>query len=299
MSYRSRQARKTFDRISITAITWVLRGYSLLMPYRPGVWLGAVLGRILFNLFPRERTRTIEHLRIAFPDRDEAWIRSTARGTFAHLGRSLMESLLITPSRLAKIMDFPGRENLQRAYAQGKGVIYITGHIGNWELSGGVLAASFPLRVVAAPLKPKALNDLVIHLRDKIGITVILRSMPGAAKELIRIFKENRVLGLLIDQDTDVDGAFVPFMGRPAWTPTAAATMALKFGAPVVFGYAKRERNGRHTVHVEGPLELIRTGNLEQDVIANTAMFTRKIEERIRENPEQWVWLHRRWRRQP
>jgi KDO2-lipid IV(A) lauroyltransferase len=155
------------------------------------------------------------------------------------------------------------------------------------------------LSVVAAPLEPEAVNEFILGLRNRIGIGVILRSRPGAAKELIRIFKQNRVLGLLIDQDTDVDGAFVDFMGRQAWTPTAAASMALKFGAPVVFGYARREKNDRHTVIVEGPLELIRTGDQKQDIVANTALFTKLIEERILQNPEQWVWMHRRWRRLP
>ena len=148
-------------------------------------------------------------------------------------------------------------------------------------------------------MNPKPLNDLVVGLRNRIGIRIILRGRPGASRELIRVFKENRILGLLIDQDTDVEGAFVDFMGRPAWTPTAAASMAIKFDAPVVFGFAHRDRQNRHTVTIEGPLELVRTGNREQDIIANTALFTRKIEERIMKDPGQWVWMHRRWRKQP
>jgi KDO2-lipid IV(A) lauroyltransferase len=131
------------------------------------------------------------------------------------------------------------------------------------------------------------------------GVRTILRGKPGASRELIRIFKENRILGILIDQDTDVESTFVKFMGRPAWTPTAAASMAIKFGAPVIFGYIQRGSDNRHTVTIEGPLDLIRTGDEEKDVVANTAMLTNKIEDCIMRNPEQWVWMHRRWRRQP
>ena len=131
------------------------------------------------------------------------------------------------------------------------------------------------------------------------GVRTILRSRAGAAKELIRVFRENRILGILIDQDTDVEGAFVDFMGKPAWTPTAAAQMAIKFGAPVVFGYVQRGSDNRHTVTIEGPLELTRTGNDKEDIRTNTAMFTKMIENAILQNPEQWVWMHRRWRRQP
>jgi KDO2-lipid IV(A) lauroyltransferase len=166
-------------------------------------------------------------------------------------------------------------------------------------MMGAAVAAHYPLSVVAAPIEPPRLNDLIVSLRGRMGVRTIVRGMPGAARELIRVFKEHRVLGILIDQDTEVEGAFVDFMGRPAWTPTAAAQMAIKFGAPVVFGYVQRCKGNRHTVTIEGPLELVRTGNDEQDVVTNTALFTKAIEKAIRNNPEQWVWMHRRWRRQP
>jgi KDO2-lipid IV(A) lauroyltransferase len=140
---------------------------------------------------------------------------------------------------------------------------------------------------------------MIVRLRAGMGVRTILRGRPGASRELIRVFKENRILGILIDQDTDVDSTFVDFMGQPARTPTAAAAMAIKFGAPVVFGYIERGGDDRHTIRIEGPLELVRTGNDEQDIVANTAMMSKKIEACIMKNPEQWVWMHRRWRRRP
>jgi KDO2-lipid IV(A) lauroyltransferase len=164
---------------------------------------------------------------------------------------------------------------------------------------GHAVSSRYPLSVVAAPLEPEPVNDMIVGLRARMGVRTILRGRPGASRELIRVFKENRILGILIDQDTDVESAFVDFMGRPAWTPTAAASMALKFGAPVVYGYIHRNRDNRHTVTIEGPLDMVRTGDLEKDIVLNTAMLTKKIEASIRRDPEQWVWMHRRWRRQP
>jgi len=205
----------------------------------------------------------------------------------------------INPRRLRSVVTFQGLECLVAAIGQGKGIVFMTGHIGNWEIMGGAVAAKHPVSVVAAPIEPEPVNDMIVRFRAGIGVRTILRNRAGAAKELIRVFRENRILGILIDQDTDVEGAFVDFMGRPAWTPTAAAQMAIKFGAPVVFGYARRERDNSHTVILEGPLELIRSGNDKEDIRTNTAMFTKKIENVIRQNPEQWVWMHRRWRRQP
>jgi KDO2-lipid IV(A) lauroyltransferase len=216
-----------------------------------------------------------------------------------HLGKSVLEVTAMTPARLARVIDIRGEENLRSALQQGKGVVYVTGHIGNWEIMGHALAALSSLSVVAAPIEPEQVNDIIVDLRAGMGVKTILRGRPGASRELIRVFKENRVLGILIDQDTDVESAFVDFMGKPAWTPTAAASMAIKFRAPVVFGHIHRNRDGRHTMIMEGPLELVRTGDEGKDIVANTAMLTRKLEECIMREPEQWVWMHRRWRRQP
>jgi KDO2-lipid IV(A) lauroyltransferase len=216
-----------------------------------------------------------------------------------HLGKALLETMLMTPRRLSQVVEIKGEENLRTALARGKGVIYVTGHIGSWELMADVISAIHPLSVIAAPIEPEQVNDMIVELRAGMGVRTILRSRPGAAKELIRAFRENRVLGILIDQDTDVESAFVDFMGKPARTPTAAASMAIKFGAPVVFGYIQRRKDGRHTVMIEGPLHLATTDDRGKDIIIATAMLTKKIEDVIQKNPEQWVWMHRRWRRQP
>ena len=216
-----------------------------------------------------------------------------------HLGKGLLEIMLMTPRRLEEVIDLRGEENLRAAIGMGKGVIYVTGHIGNWEIMGHAVSARYNLSVIAAPIEPEQVNNMIVELRAGMGVKTILRGRPGASRELVRVFKENRIMGILIDQDTDVESTFVDFMGRPAWTPTAAASMAQKFGAPVIFGYVHRDRNNRHTMTVEGPLKLVRTDNSEKDIIANTAMLTKMIESAIRKNPAQWVWMHRRWRRQP
>ncbi len=293
------KAKKKADR---AAVLWSVRLVLLLaklMPFRTGIRAGGFLGALCYYILRRERRRAVENLAAVFPGKGKDWVRRTARANFVHLGKSLIEMILITPDRLLEVARVEGRENIERAVALGKGTVWFTGHIGNWELSGAVIAQTKPVSVVAAPLEPEPLNDLIVKMRNKVGMRVILRGRPNASRELIRVFKENRMLGVLIDQDTDVDGVFVDFMGRPAWTPTAAASMALKFGAPVLFGSDRREQDGRHTITVEGPIELIRTGDDVKDIAANTAMFTKKIEETIMKNPEQWVWMHRRWRRQP
>jgi len=299
MNERVRKAKKGVTRVSLILITRMIKLFSLIVPYRVGVWSGGVLGFVAYYLLPRERTRAIAHLTQVFSEKGASWIHQTARRCFIHLGKGLLEIMLMTPRRLEKVIEFRGEENLRAAISTGKGVIFVTGHIGNWELMGHAVAARYNLSVIAAPIEPEQVNNMIVDLRAGMGVKTILRGRPGASRELVRVFKENRIMGILIDQDTDVESTFVDFMGRPAWTPTAAASMALKFGAPVIFGYVHRDRNNRHTMTVEGPLKLVRTDNSEKDIIANTAMLTKMIESAIRKNPAQWVWMHRRWRRQP
>ncbi len=299
MSNRAVKTRKWLRRLSLKWMTRLIRFCARLLPYRLGVWSGGMLGVIAFYVLPRERKRALQHLTDVFHEKGDVWVRRTARRCFMHLGKALLELMLMNKERLARFVNIQGEEKLQTAIARGRGVVFVTGHIGNWELLAGAVALSYPVSVVAAPIEPEQVNDMIVDLRAGMGVRTILRGRPGASRELIRVFKENRILGILIDQDTDVESVFVDFMGRPAWTPTAAASMALRFGAPLLFGYIRRGENNRHTITVEGPLELMRTGDDEKDIIANTAMLTKKIESCILENPEQWVWMHRRWRRQP
>jgi Kdo2-lipid IVA lauroyltransferase/acyltransferase len=293
------QTRKRITRLSLTWLIRLMHAFSRILPYRPGVWAGGALGFVAYYLLPRDRKRALSHLALVYGDKGGAWIHRTARRSFVHLGKAMLELMLISPGRLSRVVDLPDEEKIRAALAAGKGAIFVTGHIGNWELMGAAVAARFTLSVVAAPIEPRPVNDTIVGLRERMGVKTILRGRPGAARELVRVFRENRIMGILIDQDTDVESVFVDFMGRPAWTPTAAASMALKFGAPLVYGYIHRNKDNRHAVHVEGPLDLIRTGDEQKDIIANTAMLTRKIEDSIRKTPEQWVWMHRRWRRQP
>lgn len=294
------KARKKIELIALIWFARLVKLLSLFVPYHLGVWTGGLLGFFAYYLATRERKRAIEHLTIAFAEKGEAWIRCTARSSFVHLGKAIFEFALITPGRLAKIIEFRGAESVRTALEHGKGAVYVTGHIGNWELMADAgVAHGFPLSVIAAPIQPKQVNDMIADFRAKMGVKTIMRGEPASARELIRVFKENRVLAILIDQDTDVEGAFVDFMGRPAWTPTGAVSMALKFNAPLLFGHSWRDKRNKHIGMIEGPIELVRTGNDERDIIVNTALLTKKIETCIRNNPAEWVWMHRRWRRQP
>lgn len=294
-----KRVKKQKKHVLLLFFVRIISFCARIFPYRCATAAGTALGALLYRLLPRDRERALTNIKSVFPDKDSSWTANTAKMTFSHLGRALLEILAVRPDTIASLVTIDGLDHLKNALGRGKGVIFVTGHIGNWELMAGAIAQQFSVSVVAAPLKPEPLNDMIVSLRARLGVRTIVRGSRGAAKELIRVFRENRILGILIDQDTDVDGTFVDFMGRPAWTPTAAAQMALRFGAPVIFGYIQREQNLRHRVVIEGPLDLVHTENTDEDIKMNTAMFTKRIESAILQKPEQWVWMHRRWRRQP
>jgi KDO2-lipid IV(A) lauroyltransferase len=172
-------------------------------------------------------------------------------------------------------------------------VVFATLHLGNWELMAVALArAGYPISTVAKESHDPRFTRLLARERARFGVECIYRGRPGAVAGILRALKRGRVLGLLIDQDTRVPGVFVPFFGREAFTPVAAAAIALRTGAPVVVGTIRRLRGGGHEVTIE-PCPLPAG---ERDA---TALITRRFEERVRRRPSQWVWFHERWRTQP
>ena len=149
------------------------------------------------------------------------------------------------------------------------------------------------MAVVARALEESGLNELLVAFRRRFGTETLERGAPGAARRLLRVLRAGGALGMLIDQDTRVEGVWVPFFGRPAFTPVGAAKIALRQGAAVVPAFIERLADGTHLARIHPPLDL------PADEVEATALMTQAIEEQIRRVPEQWVWMHRRWRRQP
>lgn len=173
-------------------------------------------------------------------------------------------------------------------------MLILTGHCGNWELLAALLSAhGLPLSVVAREIDEPGLQTMLLDLRARFGSRTIVRGTPGAARALLATLRGGGALGMLIDQDTKVEGVFVPFFGRLAWTPVGAAELATRFGAVVLPTFIEREPDGRHRGRIHPEMAL------PADPTAATAKMTAAIEAQIRARPEQWVWLHRRWRRRP
>lgn len=288
-----RRLRSHLFRVAHAALVLSLRPLS----WRAAQRLGAAAGRLAFRLARRDRRRALAHLELAFPDTSDSGRARIARAAFEHLGTSLAECLHLA-SRDCRVVSrhvvVEGREHVAQAQRTGRPILVLTGHCGNWELLAATISCGgLPLSVVARELDDPVLDRAIVRLRARFGTRTIARAGRGAARKLLATLRGGGALGMLIDQDTRVDGVWVPFFGRPAFTPVGAAEIALRRDAVVLPAFIERREDGSHRARFHAPLDL--TG----DVTAATARMSEEIERQIRRVPAQWVWMHRRWRRRP
>lgn len=266
-------------------------------------WLGRVLARCVKPFVARERRREDQQLALAFPDMKAEARRDLRNRSEIHLGNLLGEVAWLMhadPRAVETMCDITGEEHLFRALEAGSGAVLITGHIGNWELLNARLGLSgIPMSIAVRNVYDSRIDTIANNLRARFGTKVIHRGYD-AARQLFSALRSNRVNGLLIDQDIrDIAGTFVPFFGKPAWTPSGAAAIALKTGSPMIPAFDHRRSDGTHLVEVHPPLTVPAEGSTEDRVRQLTADATAAIERQIRAHPEQWVWMHRRWKTKP
>jgi KDO2-lipid IV(A) lauroyltransferase len=205
-----------------------------------------------------------------------------------------------TRENVTKIVVYDGFENFERAEARGKGVIYLTAHLGGWELSAfSHSIQGHPLHVVMRSMDNPFLDRFITHLRTMHGNRAV--DKDNFVRGLLSAMKAGETVGILMDTNmTPPQGVFVDFFGIPACTASGLARIALRTDAAVVPGFTIWDRELRkYRLRFDPALDLIRTGDEEADIVANTALFTKVIEEYVRRYPDQWLWVHRRWKTRP
>ena len=273
-----------------------------LLPLRTASWLGERLGLLVFSLAGSQRRKALTSLGIAYPEKTEAERLQLARESFRHLGRSVGEMMVIDQfdARRHELVEWmpEARAAMDAALARGKGVVFVTGHVGNWELLARYVALeNYPAAVIGKELSDPRTTKLVERFRASGKLRVIWRGSQGAANEMLRALKGNSILGILIDQDTKVQSVWVPFFGKLAKTPRAAADLAIRTGAVPMLGFCTRVGPLKYRITMkEVPLPALEG---EAAVVALTTDLTSGIEQQIREHPEQWVWIHQRWKSPP
>ena len=263
---------------------------------------GISIAWAVYVLHGKLRRVGMRNLELAFPEKSLTERKRILHGVFTSLGRQVAEVCLFpkyTPQNVSKTVVYEGFENFERAVARGKGVLFLTGHLGAWELSAFAHSLyGHPLSIVMRPLDNPYLDRLTRRYRTMHGNKAVDKDF---ARGLIAAMRKGETVGVLMDTNMIASqGVFVDFFGIPACTASGMARVALKTDAAVVPGFTIWDPQlKKYRLRFDPPVTLVRSKNREADVIANTQLFTKVIEDYIRRYPEQWLWVHRRWKTRP
>jgi Kdo2-lipid IVA lauroyltransferase/acyltransferase len=282
-------------RLVVGFLLWAFRALSP----NTRAWLAGLVASLGWGLGIRRRV-ALENLSKAFPQLDEAQRRVIARGVYRNLALAAVEAVtsdLLPDEVLASTVAVTDWKGLDRLLEERKPVLIASAHLGSWELFAEVMARrGYVFSAVVRPLAG-AFNEWVVKNRKAAGVELILQR--GALKRMLSALERGRAVVQLIDQSLPAkDGVFVPFFGRLASTTPAIAMAARVSKAPVYVVAAVREGTGLRMV-VEGPVPMMTSEDRDADLVANTAALTARIEGLVRRHPEQWLWLHRRWKVEP
>lgn len=291
MKYRFRR------RLIYTLLLFIDKLF-LLIPYHVSIRFSRFCSKVVYIVLGKYRRLTKEHLRFAFGDtKTEKEISKIARKVFINLGLSLIEILSLPKikNRLSSMIDIKDIKKIDDLLAKGKGAVAVTAHLGNWELIPIAFALrGYPANVIARPIYYEKYNEWITFLRSSMGVNVIYRT--GSPKEVLRLLNKNELVGIAPDQDIDsVDGIFVDFFGKKTHTPTGPVKIAMAAGSPIVPVFIVR--NGRkHTIYIEDPIVIENVDDKSAAVKEYTQKWSNAVESYVRKYPEQWVWMHKRWK---
>lgn len=280
----------------------ILITFLNLLPRRLSLFIGGSLGKLAYLILPESRSTTLQNLKIAFPNLGTGSIREISLNVFESLGKNAVDAVRLPKmswEEIQKITKVEGIEHLEKAYSQGRGVIGVTGHIGNFELLAAYVSLrGYKLSAIGRELYDSRLDELLIKNRQKMGVQNIYST--AGVKEVIRVLNSGRMIGVLIDQDTSrVKGIYVDFFGRKARTPIGPVVLALKLDVPIVPMAVIQTREGNYKIYVQEEIKPLAGKTKEENIYYLTQKCTEFLEQVIRGYPDQWVWMHKRWLRSP
>jgi len=283
----------------------IVKGFSLfinLLPENLSLWVGWGLGWMAFHLARERQKVALQNLHIAFDqEKSKREIHAIAKRTFQNLGMTAVEFFRIPRmdvETFKRKVEVVGREIAEEVLYNKKGALLLLSHLGNWEMMGLMSKVlENPIMVIARPIKKNRwLDRMVSEIREATGLEVI--STGKASRKVIQALSQNRLVGILIDQRAKrSEGVWVDFFGRTASTTPALAVLAMRTGSPVLPVFMIRNGYRKHRLLVQEPLQFADTGDVKKDVETNTQLINHTLESMIRQYPDQWFWVHRRWER--
>lgn len=305
--YKRYPALRRFVRRRKDAITYHAARFALWLPRQVSLERALAfadwIGNLIYRLDGTTRRRALANLDLAYGETLSAAAKEEiARASLRNAARCFVELTHIDYIRAHadEYISIEGWEHVEKLLAQDRAVIVVTGHIGNWELLAGYVAGrGVPLTAIARRINDPRLNQLLVDFRAKNGVQTILRESPTSSREILRVLRGRNALGLVMDQDIQAPSVSVPFFGQLARTPVAAAALAVRKNFPVVPVFARRRPGGGQHFIIMAPLQPPNSGDRRFDVLELTRQINAIFEQRIRDNPSEWVWWHQRWRRKP
>jgi KDO2-lipid IV(A) lauroyltransferase len=282
----------------------MMKGFSFfinLLPEGPALWLGRRFGSLFYYLDWEHRSVALQNLHIAFgQEKSERERKAIAKRTFQNFGMMAIEFFRIpgmNTEDFKKKVSFEGLDEALKLLEKKKGGLLLIGHFGNWELMALMSKViGNPILVIAKPINQKGVDRWITEIRKVTGLELI--PPENATQKVVQALSQNRLVGILIDQRAKRSrGVWADFFGRKVPTTPGLAVMAMRSGAPVVPVFIVRDGFQKHRLLIKEPVELVLTGDIQKDVEINTQRFTDTLEAMIRQYPDQWLWIHRRWER--
>lgn len=289
--------------VAESVISWLILRFFGVMPRVIAYPAAKIVAWFGFHLARRQRRAAMRNLGIAFPELNEDERKRVLRGSFHNLARLLVEFTHfpeLNKSNISRFVVHDGLENYIEGLRRGRGVIFMTAHFGAWELSSFAHAVyGYPLKFIVRPIDNPRVEKMISSYRTLSGNLPVQRR--SAARDILKALRQNEAVGILFDQNTTrSEGVFAEFFGLPAATTPSIALFALRTGAAVVPGFLIWDETLRkHRLRLDPPVPLIDTGNLDCDVLENTKHFNKILESYVRRYPDQWLWIHRRWKTRP
>lgn len=269
--------------------------FVTLIPYTLAVSLGRAVGTLLFLVMKKRKKMTFENLRASFPEKSERDLQYIARSAFQNMAQIAIEFVCIPKLVRKKFIRISNTQNVWNSLKKGRGLILIVSHLTNWEVMAVAAGIDkMPIHAIGRPLKNPYVYEYVKRLRGWTGLQSV--DKEGAIRDTVKLLKKNQIVCFLIDQHERQGGVRVNFFGRPCYSSGLPARIATKWDVPVVATFCYRDKYEILTTDFEGPFNLVRIGDEEADVQANTQQFVNAIERRVKERPGEWLWMHRRWR---
>ncbi|MDR3049980.1 MAG: lysophospholipid acyltransferase family protein [Elusimicrobiota bacterium] len=275
----------------------------MIILHRPlAQFLGRIAAVLTYSFIPLRKKEVTEGLTIAFPQKSKKEIEKISKATYKNFFSILIDMFFISkmPDEKIEKMLIYDKELIENAMSKNKGLVLMSAHFGNWELSALAFAKKYPVALIVAKQSNNFVDRMMNEFRMKEGFNVIgfQRDDKISFRGIVKALRKNQVLAILADQDAGRDGIFLPFFGKSASTPKGPAFFAIAAGSPIITAFGVPQKDGSMKMKIQD-LIVPNTGNTDEDIKTINMIYYQRLEEVIRENPEQWFWFHRRWKTKP